>query len=138
MKAISLHQPWASAVAAKIKNYETRHWQTSHRGPIAIHAAKRWTRDEFATWNTYVSKYGFPADPPLGAMVAVADLADCIPTERLQGLSLCEQQWGNYGPARYGWQLDNIRPLRNPIPCRGYQSIWTLDADIAQAVMAQI
>lgn len=138
MKAISLHQPWASAVAAKIKNYETRHWQTSHRGPIAIHAAKRWTREEFATWNIYVGKYGFPADPPLGAIVAIADLGDCIKAEQLQNLPLCEQQWGSFGPGRFGWRLDNIRPLRQPVQCKGFQGIWNLDADIAQAVMAML
>ena len=41
MKALSLWQPWASLIAAGVKRFETRHWETRHRGPIAIHAAKR-------------------------------------------------------------------------------------------------
>jgi hypothetical protein len=40
MKAITLWQPWASLWAAGIKKNETRSWATSHRGPLAIHAAK--------------------------------------------------------------------------------------------------
>lgn len=41
MKALSLHQPWASLVALGVKTIETRSWSTSYRGPLAIHAAKR-------------------------------------------------------------------------------------------------
>ena len=41
MKALSLWQPHAQAIAAGLKPYETRHWPTRYRGPIAIHAAKR-------------------------------------------------------------------------------------------------
>ena len=41
MKAISLHQPWASAVAIGIKTHETRSWRTNYLGPLAIHAAKK-------------------------------------------------------------------------------------------------
>ena len=40
MKAISLWQPWASAIAIGEKTIETRSWWTPHRGALAIHAAK--------------------------------------------------------------------------------------------------
>lgn len=40
IKAISLHQPWASLVAMGIKGVETRSWTTRYRGPLAIHASK--------------------------------------------------------------------------------------------------
>lgn len=39
MKAITIWQPWASLLAHRVKTYETRSWETSYRGPIAIHAA---------------------------------------------------------------------------------------------------
>ncbi len=38
MKAISIHQPWASIIALGEKHYETRNWKPQHRGPIIIHA----------------------------------------------------------------------------------------------------
>src|ERR1700694_3122793 len=41
MKALSLWQPWASLIAMGLKEFETRHWATSYRGPLVIHAAKR-------------------------------------------------------------------------------------------------
>ena len=42
MKAITLWQPWASLIACGAKKYETRSWATRYRGPIAIHAAKKY------------------------------------------------------------------------------------------------
>lgn len=41
VKAITLHQPWASFVALGVKAVETRSWATGYRGPLAIHAAAR-------------------------------------------------------------------------------------------------
>lgn len=40
MKALTLHQPWASLIATGAKTLETRSWPTRYRGPLAIHAAK--------------------------------------------------------------------------------------------------
>ena len=42
MKALTVRQPWASLIAAGVKTIETRSWATSFRGPLAIHAGKRW------------------------------------------------------------------------------------------------
>lgn len=39
MYAITLYQPWASAVVLGLKQYETRSWPTNARGIVAIHAA---------------------------------------------------------------------------------------------------
>src|SRR5437868_804524 len=44
VKALSLWQRWASAMALGWKRIETRHWSLSYRGLLAIHAAKRWSR----------------------------------------------------------------------------------------------
>lgn len=40
LKALTLHQPWASLVAVGAKTIETRSRRISHRGPLAIHAGK--------------------------------------------------------------------------------------------------
>ena len=40
MKAITVHQPWASLLTLGYKGYETRSWATSYRGPILIHAGR--------------------------------------------------------------------------------------------------
>ena len=40
MKALTLHQPWASLVALGVKSVETRSWLTGYLGSLAIHAGK--------------------------------------------------------------------------------------------------
>ncbi|MEU0468957.1 ASCH domain-containing protein [Amycolatopsis sp. NPDC006131] len=41
MKAITVRQPWAWAIAKGYKPIENRTWSTDHRGLIAIHAAAK-------------------------------------------------------------------------------------------------
>lgn len=41
MKALTVWQPWATLWACGAKEFETRGWATSYRGPIAIHAAQK-------------------------------------------------------------------------------------------------
>jgi hypothetical protein len=45
MKALSLWQPWATLIALKKKQIETRSWRTTYRGPLAIHAAKSYPQE---------------------------------------------------------------------------------------------
>jgi hypothetical protein len=99
MEALTLHQPWATAIAEGIKTIETRSWSTSYRGPLAIHAGKRMP----ASWTTIgpyrIKGFGrtglalvgpglpeFRSTPrlegclvPLGAVVATATLVDVVP-----------------------------------------------------------
>lgn len=42
MLCLSLWQPWASLLVGGVKRVETRGWPIKHRGPLLIHAAKRW------------------------------------------------------------------------------------------------
>jgi hypothetical protein len=129
MKALTLTQPWATLVAIGAKRIETRSWRTGYRGPIAIHAAKGYpTRlrglrfDEpfmSALWRA-----GIKPDMPLptAAVVAVAQLADCIhifvpPPEP-------ERSFGDYSPGRYAWLLSDVRELREPIPALGALGLW--------------
>ncbi|WP_439624116.1 ASCH domain-containing protein [Gemmata sp.] len=45
MKCLSLHQPWASLMVSGAKCVETRGWPLRYRGPLLIHAAKKWDGD---------------------------------------------------------------------------------------------
>jgi hypothetical protein len=96
MKAISIWQPWATAVAVGSKLVETRSWSTNYRGPLAIHAGKRLHRGELlglqCCWNWCAAlapigkKMGDKQDLetllPFGAVVAVCDLIDVKPTDQ--------------------------------------------------------
>jgi hypothetical protein len=92
VKALTLHQPWASAIAEGIKTIETRSWSTSYRGPLAIHAGRslegieeldagRLCREDDAALVAQLVEIGIRqwGDLPLGAVVATANLVDVVP-----------------------------------------------------------
>ena len=133
MKAISLWQPWASAIALGHKSIETRGWATRHRGPIAIHAAKRWTADERETAAVLDERNGLVGlkDAPRGCIVAVAEIASVRPSEHLiEGIDEIEEMLGNYGPGRFGWMLENVRPLHDPLPFKGKQGLFEVPDEL--------
>jgi len=134
MRAISIWQPRASAIALGLKKVETRPRRTHYRGPLAIHASQRRTaylRDAFA----YEFLFDFRSagvssfeQLPLGAIVAVCDLVDCMPTASLaETLSEEERRFGDFTPGRFGWILDNVRKLDMPIFCRGFQGFFNVE-----------
>jgi hypothetical protein len=45
-----------------------------------------------------------------------------------------ETPLGDFTPGRYGWLLDNVRPLAEPIPAKGKQGLWRPDAVLMAAV----
>lgn len=47
MKAISIRQPWAWAIIYAGKDVENRTWHTDYRGPLLIHAGKKFDIDGF-------------------------------------------------------------------------------------------
>lgn len=126
MKALTLHQPWASAIAVGLKRYETRSWATSYRGQLAIHAGKSlppYAR-EFIE-ETRADGIALPDPMPLGAVVCIADLVACHRTEvRWAGIGAREAAWGDWSDGRFAWELANVRVLTPPVPARGAQGLW--------------
>src|SRR5690349_22770127 len=84
MKAISLWQPWASLVSIGAKKIETRSWATAYRGPLAIHAAKKWTGElyrpclEEPFQSALIRHFETPEHLPLGCIVAQCRLVECM------------------------------------------------------------
>jgi len=140
MKCISLWQPWASAIALGHKRIETRSWSTNYRGPIAIHAAKRWDagQQEFAMTERAFGR--LPGRLPFGAIVAVARLVGVKGTTELRdacNLSAIERLYGDYSDGRFGWILEGIIALPVPMPFRGAQGLFEVPDDIlAQSKLA--
>ncbi len=104
MRALTLHQPWATLIALGVKTVETRSWATPYRGRLLIHAARgveptsvgdyQVGRISGRGWPTSYTMYapGFVSilnggpgrsehmhDLPLGAVVAVCTLRDVVP-----------------------------------------------------------
>jgi hypothetical protein len=140
MKAISLWQPWATAIALGLKRNETRSWSTKHRGLMAIHTARRNTPDLRAKFDSLMLRgdfyqpirnahiYSFMMVPK-GAIVAVAELVEVVPTEIMlhgERVGDLEMNLGDYGINRFAWRLGNIRPLRQPYFIAGHQGFFNV------------
>ncbi len=132
VKAISLHQPWASLMAMGVKHYETRSWSTNYRGKLVICSAKKNTKQQRLNYEKLASILEIdltqtPWDSlPLGKAIAVVNLTDCIKMtpEFIEAQSESEQLCGHWEPGRFAWKLDNIQPLSSPIPIKGQQGLW--------------
>lgn len=129
MKAITLWQPWAWLVAEGLKQYETRSWATSYRGPLAIHAGKRKPRtceiNEHIEATIYHSG-GMDALVQLGVVICIANLVDCIPTEKMDNVltsNADEYHFGDFTPGRFAWKLANVRKIE-PVAVNGAQGLW--------------
>lgn len=134
MKAISLWQPWASAIAVGAKQIETRTWWTAHRGPLAIHAAKKRDHpDQRALWQWRCCEtlrmvgYRKFDSLPFGAIVATCRLVECFAAQDVADLSDQERALGNYQIGHYAWILEDIKQLPSPIPWRGEQGLFNID-----------
>lgn len=150
MKALSLTQPWASLVAIGAKRVETRSWSTTHRGTLAIHAAKGfpgWAKDACLD-NTFAASLmaggiTLVSQLPLGAIVAVVDVLNVAPTDHLNAelwapFGSPEHRFGDYSPGRYAWLLGNVRRLATPVPCKGALGLWDVPSDALAAVREQL
>ena len=129
MKAITLTQPWATLVAIGAKQYETRSWGTSYRGPLAIHAAKgfpKWAQDlAHVEASFHETMQGISL--PRGVVIAICRLAAC--RQILEGMdplwpSVREREFGDWTLGRYFWQLVDITALPRPIPAKGALGLW--------------
>ena len=143
MKALTLHQPWASAIAWRLKYHETRSWSTKYRGPIAIHAAKsipKYAR-EFMQEDRYKQILG---DNHLldihhtGCVVAVANLVGIYTTEYMRNLTdPVDFYLGDWGDGRCAWRLDDIKLLEEPVYVSGKQGLWNVDLSLDTKEAAQ-
>ena len=131
MKAITLHQPYASLIAIGAKRFETRRWRTLHRGPLAIHSAARmpprmWDLFWAAPFYRHLKDAGFqdPTHLPRGSVVCVVDVKSCQQIAGAVHISADERAFGNWTPGRYAWELVNLRRFQTPIDAKGQQGLW--------------
>lgn len=139
MRAISLWQPWATAVAIGVKKIETRHWCPTYRGPLAIHAAKRWDKSQRDFAGVELALGRLPKRIPFGAVIAICDLVDVRRVEDIEarGLDPIEKLYGNYSTGRFGWILADVVELTEPIPFKGHQSFFDVPDNLLPLTMQQ-
>ena len=165
MKAISLWQPYATLLAGGAKSVETRGWHMSHRGPLLVHAAKKWDGRladlcRLNVFATALERCGYSSSTalPFGAIVGAVEVVDCVPVERvafqdrddLSGLidltppggpglwvGPTERAFGDYTARRYAILCRNARAFREPVPCKGQQMLWDVPDHLVAAQLAE-
>lgn len=144
MKAFTVYQPYAFAIVAGLKHYETRPRRTSVRGRVAVHAGKK------DAWRTGLLESG---DMPeiekalaevqgtgnraarleYGAVIGTVEIVDCVPVENLvDSLNDRERILGDYSPGRFAWVLENPVAFDESFPARGKQGWWNWDQRTAE------
>lgn len=133
MKALTICEPYASAIMAGIKKVENRDWPTSYRGVLVIHAGKsRAYLDSYdGRQQEAMEEGGFHFDwtgkldttaLPFGMILGTATIVDCIPFAQY------EERFPN-DPWAFGefcWIFENPILLPKPILYKGALGLWTL------------
>ena len=138
VKALSLHQPWASLIAAGVKSIETRSWPPPKSligQRIGIHAAKKAVAfpdtpvcREFNDAVNNALGHDWLGKIPTGVVVAIAILQN---SRQVQGDTAIPQGdellFGDFTLGRWLWELSGIQPLDPPVPARGHQGLWNFE-----------
>jgi hypothetical protein len=161
---LTIRNPWCWAIVHGGKRIENRSWNTNYRGPLWLHAGARSRWDpagaEFRplrnAWGRYLlEQAGWPGLPetdiklgrrttlmPFGAVAALAEVTGChhatgCPTSGGEGTPwpMCTP-WSARG--QFHIELANVRPLADPVPCKGMLGLWRLPEDVEKAVRAQL
>jgi hypothetical protein len=135
MLALTLHQPWAFAVAHLGKDVENRGWPPPAKvidQRIAIHAGLHVDREAM----DHLRRIGIALPDSLVAGAVVA-------TVRVAGVREWRKAWPTQPPLSrwftgpFGWQLEDVLALAKPVPCKGRQGLWRLPDDVEARVLEQ-
>ncbi len=131
MRALTVMQPWANAIAHDGKTVENRTWRRDHRGPIAIHAGAGWSQNGEGILAEILRR---PTPDrawfPTGCVIAVATVTD------IHEAADCCEPWGF--ASGFHWVLADVMPLADRVPCKGALGLWTLPDDVAAKVEQQL
>lgn len=143
VKAITLWQPYATLIAIGAKRFETRKWNPTCYGPLAIHASARKVPQCIAfcslePFRTALAQAGYSAlNLPMGQIVAMRWVQQTHSTEILrEGLSEQELAFGDFSDGRRAWELVGNGAFDPPIAAVGAQGVW--DWRVPEAHQAQI
>jgi len=140
VKAISLWQPWASLMLLSTeyrKMFETRKWDTSHRGLLLIHAAMRMPPESLDLAKQEPFKTALEDDPlwsirrghVLGAVnLAKTHLLLNGTKEKLLAGRPHEEAFGDYRNGRFVWECPDAMRFKTQFYWKGRQRFFDVPA----------
>ncbi|MBC9716888.1 ASCH domain-containing protein [Streptomyces sp. TRM66268-LWL] len=123
VRALTLWQPWASAMAYGTKRIENRRWATDYRGWVLIHAGLTTDRE---AWDLPLARPFLKRPQPRGAILAVGRLVDCHENDGYCTL------WS--APGQWHWKFTDLRTLVKPLPWSGARGLWTPTPQLVASV----
>ena len=131
MKAITIKQPWASLIAAGLKDIENRTWKTNFRGRVLIHAGMKadnhWSAsvpvcDKVDKFLREISKGGTDwSNYHFGAIIGSVEIVDCVQNH--------PSLWAEQGV--WNWVLANPVMFDEPIKgVKGKLSFWEYNGEL--------
>lgn len=127
MKVLTISQPYASLIASGQKWVENRRWACKYRGPLVIHAGKG------QQYMSYDEMWRHDPPLPIGSVVAVCQLVDCVNLLRLKAMrsdypvgsrAAASVVAHEHAEGPFLWVLEDVVKLADPIPVRGSQGLW--------------
>lgn len=122
MKAISVKQPWAWAIAEGYKTIETRVWSTTHRGDLLIVAS---LKPDQLVLDAFTEEFGYAVlarQLEYGKALCTARLIDCRPmTKADEEAARCDVYDG-----AFSWVLEDVRKIK-PFPVKGRLGLYEVD-----------
>lgn len=152
MKALTVQQPWAWAIALGAKKIENRTQSWRHRGPLAIHAGARVSERGVGMVPELMARDGWGSADSIrqwmleeivhGAVIAVTDLADvhwtvasdCCGTWAEQAYTEVTSSGVRRRTEVAHLVLDDVLALNEPVPCKGRLGLWNLPEDVAEII----
>lgn len=144
MKAISIWQPFAQLLVTGNKVFETRTWPASQSliGTRIGIASTKVIRPEQRQWVQqpfFAECYERTLLPPLEELLhgyllgtVILDSVELMTEEFIADVSDEEQAYGHWQIGNYAWRMSHQIPLITPVPIRGMQGLFELNAN-AQA-----
>lgn len=125
MIALSIRTPWAWMITHAGKDIENRTWRTDYRGPLLIHTGKKPESDLVFQWIRFKG-FDLPEKEslPLGGIVGVCDLVDCLPKKSR------DDGWQQANC--FGFKLANARPLPFTA-CKGALGLFEVEYELPEA-----
>lgn len=147
MKALTLIQPWAWCITHSDKRVENRTWEppASLLGErFAIHAGKA-SVDEAIVCRLACEDIEVPEELPRGAIVGTArligiarDLGALTVAPGVDSHVVTAHAFDRWWIGPIGWVLGGVFRLREPVPCRGAQGLWTVPAEVLARIEEQM
>ena len=129
MKALSMKQPVPELILNKRKTIETRTWKSDFRGEFYIHASNNLMQG-------FIDKFSIDESKLIkGAIVGKASIIDMKVYNTVEDFKLDSHKHLMDIPNKlptYGYILDNIKRLDNPIKLKGKLNFFEVDFDEKQ------